>query len=142
MKFTNATLATIAIAISLVGPSAAQEASKPAPSRPKFLTETYPPHALEGLLQMYGRLKSKQSALNAKTLELIGLAVAAQIPCQYCVYAHTKQARLAGATNEEIREAVAMAGATRNFATVFNGMAYDFQVFKREHDQLTPPPAE
>ena len=109
---------------------------------PNFLTETYPPHALPGLLNMYGSIKGDAISLDAKTFELIGLAVAAQIPCQYCVYAHTKQARLAGATEEEIREAVAMAGATRNFATVFNGMAYDFAEFVREHDEMVPPPMD
>ncbi len=109
---------------------------------PSFLTETYPPHALPGLLSMYGSIKGEESSLDAKTFELIGLAVAAQIPCRYCVYAHTKQARLAGATDEEIREAVAMAGATRNFATVFNGMDYDFAEFVREHDEMVPPPMD
>ncbi len=127
--------ASIAVAVALASPATAQDG-------PKFLTETYPPHALPGLLNMYGSIKGEQSSLDLKTFELIGLAVAAQIPCQYCVYAHTKQAKLAGATDEEIREAVAMAGATRNFATVFNGMAYDFAEFKREHDELTPPPAD
>ena len=127
--------ASIAVALALAGPAHAQEG-------PKFLTETYPPHALASLLNMYGSVKGEQSSLDLKTFELIGVAVAAQIPCNYCVYAHTKQAKLAGATDEEIREAVAMAGATRNFATVFNGMAYDFDEFKREHDELMPPPVD
>ena len=30
------------------------------------------------------------SALSGKAKELIGLAVAAQVPCQYCIYAHTE----------------------------------------------------
>ncbi|MEI7601634.1 MAG: carboxymuconolactone decarboxylase family protein, partial [Aestuariivirga sp.] len=47
------------------------------------------------------------TALNGKTKELIGLAVAAQIPCGYCVYFHTAAAKANGATDEEIREAVA-----------------------------------
>ena len=128
-------IATLALALAVAGPTSAQEG-------PKFLTETYPPHALAGLLNMYGSIKGEQSSLDVKTLELIGLAVAAQIPCRYCIYAHTKQAKLAGATDEEIREAVAMAGATRNFATIFNGMDYDFAEFKREHDEMTPPPVD
>ncbi len=111
-----------------------------AQERPNYLTATYPAHALDGLLAMYGALKGENSALDDKVFELIGVAVAAQIPCHYCVYVHSKQAKIAGATDQEIREAVAMAGATRNFATVFNGMAYDFEAFKQEHDALVPPP--
>ena len=127
-------LAGILAAVAITGSAVAHDG-------PKFLTETYPPHALEGLLKMYGSIKSDQNSLDAKAFELIGLAVAAQILCQYCVYAHTKQAKLAGATDEEIREAVAMAGSTRNFAAVFNGMAYDFEAFIQEHDALVPPPS-
>src|SRR5947207_3784639 len=35
-----------------------------------------------------------QSSLNGKTKELVGLAVAAQIPCDQCVLFHTEMARL------------------------------------------------
>ena len=74
--------------------------------------------------------------LNGKTKELIGLAVAAQIPCQYCVYFHTAAAKLNGATDEEIREAVAMAAVSRHWSTVLNGMLVDFDAFKRETDTV------
>jgi AhpD family alkylhydroperoxidase len=74
--------------------------------------------------------------LNGKTKELIGLAVAAQIPCHYCVYFHTAAAKLNGATDEEIREAVAMAAVSRHWSTVLNGMQVDFDAFKRETDSI------
>ena len=38
---------------------------------------------------------NKNTALPSKTRELIGLAVAAQIPCEYCIYYHTKAAMAA-----------------------------------------------
>ncbi len=38
------------------------------------------------------------TALDGKTKELIGLGVAAQIPCDYCIYFHTEAARKNGAT--------------------------------------------
>ena len=50
-----------------------------------------------------------KGALEPKTKELIGLAVAAQIPCEYCVYYHTKAAKADGATAAQIKEAIAMA---------------------------------
>ncbi len=77
-----------------------------------------------------------RTALSAKTKELIGLAVSAQIPCHYCVYFHTAVAKANGATEEEIREAVAMAAISRHWSTVLNGMQVDAAEFKRETDTV------
>ena len=49
----------------------------------------------------------------AKYRELIALGVAAQVPCAYCVYAHTAFAKANGATDAEVKEAVAYAGEVR-----------------------------
>jgi len=76
------------------------------------------------------------TALPGKTKELIGLAVSAQIPCQYCVYFHTQAARMGGANDIEIREAVGMAALTRHWSTVLNGAAIDEGAFKRDVDQM------
>ena len=81
------------------------------------------------------QLNSKTS-LNVKTKELIGLAVAAQIPCQYCVYFHTAVAKANGATDAEIREAVAMAAISHHWSTVLNGMQIDLASFKHETDTV------
>ena len=79
---------------------------------------------------------SPKTRLDGKTKELIGLALASQIPCQYCVYFHTAAAKLNGATDAEIREAVAMAAITRHWSTVLNGMQVDPDGFKRETDTV------
>ena len=57
------------------------------------------------------------TALPGKYKELTALAVAAQIPCEYCIYAHTEFAKLNGATEAEISEAVAMGALTRKWST-------------------------
>ncbi len=75
---------------------------------------------------------SPDTALDAKTKALISLAVAAQIPCSYCIYSDTMDARRAGATDTEIAEAVAVSGMTRNMSTIFNGMQVDFATFRSE----------
>src|SRR5690606_13132314 len=89
-----------------------------------------------GIAGAWDEFKSVQlnpdSKLNGKTKELIGLAVAAQIPCQYCIYFHTAAAKANGATEEEIREAVAMAAIVRHWSTVLNGMQVDLADFERE----------
>ena len=77
------------------------------------------------------------TALPGKVKELIGLAVAAQIPCRYCIYAHTEFARLNGASEAELGEAVAMAGITRHWSTFLNGIQTDEGKFRAEITRLT-----
>jgi AhpD family alkylhydroperoxidase len=60
-------------------------------------------------------------ALDAKTKHLIGLAVAAQIPCTYCVFTHTKIAKANGATDAQIKEAIATAALARFNSTILQG---------------------
>jgi AhpD family alkylhydroperoxidase len=75
---------------------------------------------------------SDKTALDAKTKALIGLAVAAQIPCMYCVYEDTQGAKRAGASQEEIQEAVAVSAMTRHWSAVYYGNQIDFEQFKKE----------
>jgi AhpD family alkylhydroperoxidase len=93
-----------------------------------------------GIAGAWAEFKSIQlnpkTKLDGKTKELMGLAVAAQIPCQYCVYFHTAAAKANGATDEEIREAVAMAAIVRHWSTVLNGMQIDLAGFKHETDTV------
>lgn len=85
---------------------------------------------------------SPETALNGKMKELIGLAVAAQIPCQYCVYFHTAAAKANGASEQEIREAVAMAAIVRHWSTVLQGMQVDLAGFRQETDTVLRLAAE
>ena len=99
---------------------------------PAFVARV-PKAALPGAWQELKDLElSESTALPPKTKALISLAVAAQIPCQYCIWADTKTARQLGASDEEIGEAVAMAGLTRNWSTIFNGLQVDFEQFKKD----------
>jgi len=77
---------------------------------PPFFKDTLPGHAIAKMLESYGALQGEGASLDPKTRELIALAVAAQIPCEYCVYAHRKNAKGHGATEAELREAAATAG--------------------------------
>ena len=100
----------------------------------------------EGIAGAWAEFKSVQlnphSALSGKEKELIGLAVAAQIPCSYCIYFHTAAAKANGATDSEIREAVAMAAITRHWSTVLNGMQADPTTFRNETDTVLRLAAE
>jgi AhpD family alkylhydroperoxidase len=83
---------------------------------------------------------NKNTALPTKVRELIGLAVSAQIPCQYCVYYHIKAAKAAGASEEEMREAVHQASLTRHWSTILYGNQYDLGVYKTEVDAAFKSP--
>jgi AhpD family alkylhydroperoxidase len=93
-----------------------------------------------GIAGAWSEFKSVQlnpaTKLDGKTKELLGLAVAAQIPCQYCIYFHTAAAKANGASDEEIKEAVAMAAIVRHWSTVLNGMSIDQAAFDSEVDQI------
>jgi AhpD family alkylhydroperoxidase len=66
----------------------------------------------------------------------MGLAVASQIPCRFCIIAHTEFAKLNGATDAEITEAIAMASLTRDLSTLLNGMQVDEAQFRKDVDRI------
>jgi AhpD family alkylhydroperoxidase len=103
---------------------------------PGFFKE-FPQSGIAGAwAEFKGVQLNPNTKLNGKTKELIGLAVAAQIPCQYCVYFHTAAAKANGATEDEIREAVAMGAIVRHWSTVLHGVQVDPVAFKHEVDTV------
>ena len=95
-----------------------------------------PDHMRAGAWEWFKATQNPNSAIPAKYSQLISLGVASQIPCNYCVYAHTTMAKMLGATDAEIQEAVAKAANTRLFSTVLNGGDVSFDEFKKEWDGI------
>ena len=60
-------------------------------------------------------------AIPAKTRELISVAVALSLQCAYCIDVHTKSAKAAGASAEEISEVVFITAAIKAGAAVGHG---------------------
>lgn len=103
---------------------------------PEFLRR-FPDVARAGAWrQMRDVQLSPSTATNGKTKELMGLAVASQVPCRFCVIAHTEFAKLNGATDAEIAEAIAMASLTRDLSTLLNGMQVDESQFRRDVEHV------
>ncbi len=99
--------------------------------------KTLPDVAVAGAwAEIKGVQLNPKTALDGKTKELLGLAVASQIPCQYCIYFHTMAAKANGASDEEIKEAVAMAAIVRHWSTMLNGSQVDLATFKKQTDDL------
>ena len=99
--------------------------------------KTLPDVAVAGAwAEIKGVQLNPNTALDGKTKELMGLAVASQIPCQYCIYFHTQAAKANGASDEEIKEAIAMAAIVRHWSTMLNGSQVDLATFKKQTDDL------
>lgn len=88
---------------------------------PEWMKQTLPDQVLKPHWDEYLAVMNPTGALDGKTKHLIALGVAAQIPCEYCVFAHTKGARAAGATDAQIKEAIATAALVRFNSTMLNG---------------------
>jgi AhpD family alkylhydroperoxidase len=101
---------------------------------PPSLKAIEPAAAVGPAWQEYMAVFNPKGALDGKTKELIALAVAAQIPCEYCIYGHTVGAKHAGATDDQIKEAIAAAGQVRKMSTELNGNQYDLAAFKKQID--------
>lgn len=103
---------------------------------PTFIKH-YPDSGIAGIWkEMKGVEMNPYSAIPGKYKDLIGLAVAAQIPCAYCVYYSTQSAMIQGASVAEINEAIAMAGVTSEWSTVLNGQFTDEKQFRGETNQI------
>ena len=81
--------------------------------------------------EMKGLQLNPNTALAGRTKELIGLGVAAQVPCHYCI-SPTPLLRASTAPAHEIGEAVAMAALTRHWSTYLNGIQIDEGKFRGE----------
>lgn len=126
--------ATIAFAPALADDydATVKDIQKTMGSVPSFVSQ-FPRAGLPGAWSELKAIElSDKTALSPKTKALISLAVAAQIPCTYCIWADTQNAKQTGATDQEIQEAVTMAALTRHWSTIFNGMQVDFETFKKD----------
>lgn len=137
-------VSAIALSIVLVIPAAAQDKSASeirAEAREAFGAalpelENYPDSMLPGAWAWMNDVEDGEGALDAKTMQLIGLAVAAQIPCQYCTHYHRAAAISLGASEQEVAEAAAIAGYVRNWSTILYGTGADIDEYKKMVDGL------
>lgn len=104
---------------------------------PGFIQETFPEQGVDAAwAEFRAVMADPDGALDARARELIALGISAQVPCDYCVYYHTLAARSAGATDADIREALAVAATVRKWSTMLNGSQYDTEQWRAEVDAL------
>ena len=93
-----------------------------------------PDSSLELEWQLFKRVQLEDGPIPNKYRELIGVAVAAVTKCRYCAYFHTEVAKLNGATDAEIEDAVHYAKSSAGWSTYINGLQLDYTTFKAEVD--------
>ena len=86
--------------------------------------------------ESFRTLQLSETAIPSKYKELIGLGIAGATRCRYCAYYHAEAARLFGATEEEITEAMLFAKSSMGWSTFINGMQLDYETFRRELDAI------
>jgi AhpD family alkylhydroperoxidase len=124
----------------LVKPTTASEAyedmQKTLGVIPKFFL-VFPKEAIAGAWSEFkGVQLNPHTALNGKQKELIGLAVAAQIPCDYCITFHRNACVLNGVSDREIQESIGVAALTRHWSALFHGPQIELESFKKDADQM------
>lgn len=76
------------------------------------------------------RVQFGETLIPNKYKELIGLAVSAATRCRYCALLHTEAAKLFGATDDEVEEAMHYTKLVIGWSTYINGMQVDYDEFK------------
>ena len=85
---------------------------------------------------LFKQLELGETLIPNKYKELIGVAVHSETKCRYCTLFHTEAARLFGATEEEIQEAVHFAKFTVGWSVYLNGIREDYDQFAKELQQI------
>ncbi|WP_255171523.1 carboxymuconolactone decarboxylase family protein [Natrononativus amylolyticus] len=77
-----------------------------------------------------------ETELDPKIRELVGLAVAAAIGCEFCRHFHRGAAQLHGATDEELAELSFLASYTPRYSALIQAQDYDIETFRDETAQI------
>lgn len=98
---------------------------------PSFFKEV-PDSSLELEWKLFKRVQFDEGPIPNKYRELIGLAIAATTKCKYCALYHTEVAKLNGATDAEIEDAVHYAKSSAGWSAYINGLQIDYENFRDE----------
>jgi AhpD family alkylhydroperoxidase len=81
-------------------------------------------------------LEFGETELSAREKALVGVGVAAAMKCPYCATFHKAEARMEDITEDEIEEAINLAGTTQYFSTVLHGTEVDMDDFAHETSEI------
>jgi AhpD family alkylhydroperoxidase len=102
---------------------------------PSFFSRI-PDEVLDPEWQLFKRWELGETLIPNKYKELLMLAVHSETRCRYCTLFHTEAAKLFGATDEEIQEAVHLAKHTVSWSVYLNGIRENYEQFADELSQI------
>jgi AhpD family alkylhydroperoxidase len=91
-----------------------------------------PDSSLELEWELFKRVQIEEGPIPAKYRELIGVGISGVTKCRYCAFYHTELAKLHGATEAEIEDAVHYAKSSAGWSAYINGLQLDYDQFKTE----------
>jgi AhpD family alkylhydroperoxidase len=95
-----------------------------------------PDNSLELEWRLFKTVQFDEGPIPNKYRELIGLGISAITKCEYCILYHTEVAKLNGATDAELEDAVHYAKSSAGWSAYLNGMQVDKQQFAAELAQV------
>jgi AhpD family alkylhydroperoxidase len=101
---------------------------------PSFF-ERIPDDLLPHEWALFKRFELSDTLIPNKFKQLMGVALHSETRCRYCTLFHTEMAKLCGATDEEIQEAVHYAKHSVGWSVYLNGTQVDYEAFKGELQQ-------
>jgi AhpD family alkylhydroperoxidase len=94
--------------------------------------KSIPDKTLELEWQLFKKVQFEEGPIPNKYRELMGVAISAVSKCRYCSLFHTEIAKLNGATETEIEDAIHYAKSSAGWSTYINGLQMDYEKFKAE----------
>ena len=95
---------------------------------PSFFTKI-PDRFLDSEWSLFRDLELGETLIPNKYKELMGVAMHSETKCRYCVLFHTEAAKLFGATDDEVEEAVHYAKMSLGWSAYINGMQIDYDEY-------------
>ena len=98
--------------------------------------KSIPDRALELEWNLFKLIQLDDGAIPQKYRELMGIAISGVTKCRYCTFFHTEVAKLHGATDAEIQEAVHFGKQTAGWSAYVNGLQLDYAQFTKEVERV------
>lgn len=95
-----------------------------------------PDDLLDHEWEIFRKLELGETLIPNKYKELIGLAVHSETKCRYCTLFHMEAAKMFGASDEEIQEALHYTKSSIGWSAYLNGIREDYDGFAQELDQI------
>ena len=122
------------------------EPAKPAAEGPKKspFHKMYPSQlapAAESYFGEWNKVLFKTGPIDTKTARLAAISASAAMKCEYCITAQVMLAKVAGATDDEIKGAIQIAGEIARFSVLLYGNEFSHDKLKAIVEKMATKPA-